>query len=252
MANPKKKKIQRGSEERSAKLAENQRIQKMTTYTGAAIVAVLVVGILAYAVLVGPPPPFVANINLDGQPVTGNPDSKINVVEFADFKCPSCKQFHDEVFQKLNADYIKTNKIAFYFLNFPISGSTGLDTANASNGAECVYHIDNAAFWKYYDAVYANQQSESQIWATTDNLVKIITDNNVLPAEQIQPVTDCINNKTYSADIDNDVKEGNNAHVNQTPSIFVNGKKMSSLLYSALKKEIDAQIEATSQPPPGS
>jgi protein-disulfide isomerase len=252
MANPKKKITKRGQEQKSAKLAENQRIQKLTTYTGAAIVGVLVLGILAYAFIIGPPPPFVADINLEGQPVIGDPNSKVKVVEFADFKCPSCKQFHDDLFKALNDDYIQMNKIAFYFMNFPIQNQTGLDTINASNAGECVYHIDNAAFWKYYDAVYTNQQDETQLWATSDNLLKIVTDNNVLPAEDIQQATDCINNKTYSSEVDNDIQDGKNARVNATPTIFINGKKMKSISYTDLKKEIDAQIEAAAAPPPGS
>ncbi|MBI1730266.1 DsbA family protein [Candidatus Acetothermia bacterium] len=252
MANPKKKKIQRGQEQKSAKIAENQRIQKLTTYTGGAIVGVLILGILAYTFIIGPPPPFVADIHLEGQPVIGDPASKVKVVEFADFKCPSCKEFHDEAFKQLGADYIQTNKIAFYFMNFPIQSQTGLDTIAASNAGECVYQIDNAAFWKYYDALYTNQQDETQLWATPDNLIKIITDNNILPAEDLQQVTDCINNKSYSSEVDNDIQEGKNAHVYGTPTIFINGKKMKSPSYIDLKHEIDAQIEAAAAPPSGS
>lgn len=53
--------------------------------------------------------PVVADMTL------GNPDAPVTVIEYASFTCPHCKNFHDNVFGQLTADYIDTGKIHFIY-----------------------------------------------------------------------------------------------------------------------------------------
>lgn len=45
----------------------------------------------------------------------GPVDAKVEVIEYASFTCPHCRDFHDEVWPKLKADYIDTGKIKFTY-----------------------------------------------------------------------------------------------------------------------------------------
>lgn len=45
----------------------------------------------------------------------GNPDADVTVIEYASFTCPHCRNFHENVFGKLKADYIDTGKINFIY-----------------------------------------------------------------------------------------------------------------------------------------
>ena len=60
--------------------------------------------------------------------VMGDPNAKVEVVEYASLSCPHCRSFHDEVFPAIKKDYIDTGKIRFEFVDFP-TNSPGLAAA---------------------------------------------------------------------------------------------------------------------------
>ncbi len=43
----------------------------------------------------------------------GDPDADVTVIEYASFTCPHCRNFHQQVFGLLKAEYIETGKIKF-------------------------------------------------------------------------------------------------------------------------------------------
>lgn len=45
----------------------------------------------------------------------GPADAKVEVIEYASFTCPHCRDFHDEVWPKLKAEYIDSGKIKFTY-----------------------------------------------------------------------------------------------------------------------------------------
>ncbi|KPP93055.1 MAG: Protein-disulfide isomerase [Rhodobacteraceae bacterium HLUCCA08] len=47
--------------------------------------------------------------------VQGNPDSPVEVVEYASFTCPHCATFHAQVYPRFKADYIDTGLIRFVY-----------------------------------------------------------------------------------------------------------------------------------------
>ncbi len=52
-------------------------------------------------------------------PVQGNPNAKVTIVEFADFRCPFCEKVFTDVIPQIKKDYIDTGKVQFYFRQFP-------------------------------------------------------------------------------------------------------------------------------------
>lgn len=47
--------------------------------------------------------------------------AKVTIVEYASATCPHCAAFHKDVWPKLKAEYIDTNKIRFIFREFPLN-----------------------------------------------------------------------------------------------------------------------------------
>ncbi len=45
----------------------------------------------------------------------GNPDADVTVIEYASFTCPHCRNFHENVFKDLKANYIDNGKIHFVY-----------------------------------------------------------------------------------------------------------------------------------------
>ena len=57
----------------------------------------------------------------DGGFVLGNPNAPITMIEFADFACPHCQEYHPMITQFL-ADYVVTGKAKFEYRVFPTAG----------------------------------------------------------------------------------------------------------------------------------
>ncbi len=239
------KKGAKSQEELKRKKAKEQQLQRITTYTGIGALVVVLALLGAYFLQNRTPSMegTAAEFKLDAQPVLGEPDAPVVIVEFADFKCPACKAFHDRVFYKLKEDYIDTGKVRFFFMDFPIP--LGDDSYTAAVAGECLYRQSNAAFWAYYNAMFKYQGDERETWVTLSKLQQIVRDY-VEPLVEIDEAAfeQCVKENRYRSVVDEDKRQGLAAGVRGTPTIFINGKKVQRWSpYSGLKALIDKELE---------
>ena len=86
----------------------------------------------------------------------GSPKAPVTVYEMSDFQCPYCRQFALETFPPLERDYVKTGKVRWVFINFPLTSVH----AHASAAAELALCAGKQqAFWKVHDLLFAHQES---------------------------------------------------------------------------------------------
>ena len=81
-----------------------------------------------------PSPPV--RISLDDDPVIGDPNAPITIVEFSDFQCPFCARFNIQTLPLLMEEYIDTGKVKLVFRDFPIT-SIHPNALPAALAAEC-------------------------------------------------------------------------------------------------------------------
>jgi protein-disulfide isomerase len=86
----------------------------------------------------------------------GSPKAPVTVYEMSDFQCPYCRQFALETFPQLERDYIRTGKVRWVFINFPLTSVH----AHASAAAELALCAGKQqAFWRVHDLLFAHQES---------------------------------------------------------------------------------------------
>ena len=86
----------------------------------------------------------------------GSPKAPVTVYEMSDFQCPYCRQFALETFPQLERDYVKTGKVRWVFINFPLTSVH----AHASAAAELALCAGKQqAFWRVHDLLFAHQES---------------------------------------------------------------------------------------------
>jgi protein-disulfide isomerase len=172
-------------------------------------------------------------------PSIGSANAPVKVMEFGDFKCPYCKNFHDQIYPQLKKDFIDTGKVQMFFTNYEFIGP---DSMTAAIAGESIYKQNNDAFWKYYDAIYANQGKEDQIWATPEFLIDLVKKN--VSGVDVNKLSEDLKNKTYEKDVLADNEIARNSKITEIPTIFVNGKKVEgSMDYSKLKKAIEEALK---------
>jgi protein-disulfide isomerase len=244
---PKAKKRKEAKPKGTPKAKQEQQLQRITTYTGIAAL-VVVVGIVGFYLLAGRspeggPPPVVdlekVDFKLEEQPSLGDPEAPVKIMEFADFKCPACKTFHERVFPRLREEYIETGLVEFFFINFQFLAE---DSVTAGIAGECLYQQSEQAFWQYYDAIFANQGPEPQRWATRSFLLQLVRQHvSGIDEEEFQS---CLAEGRTRPDVEEDKKIGQSAGVSATPTVLINKRKFEGAgPYSRIKAIIERELE---------
>lgn len=183
----------------------------------------------------------VDGLKYEKQPHLGNPAATVKVIEFADFKCPSCKKWTEQYMDPFIKDYVDTGKVEFFFMNFAFLDR---DSYLAASAGEAIYKQSNEKFWEYVHELYDNQGDESKIWATEKFILKFVK-NNIDGIDFDQFETD-LKNQTYMFDVKEDFKIAGSFGVNGTPQFMVNGVLLKDSSYESLTSAIDAQLTAAS------
>jgi protein-disulfide isomerase len=104
---------------------------------------------------IGGDPALVRPVGTDDHTL-GNPAAPVVIIEYSDFDCTFCKDFHNTLHQII-ANEGANGKVAWVYRHFPLSQihPNALSHARAS---ECIAKVSgNDAFWKFTDALFANQ-----------------------------------------------------------------------------------------------
>jgi protein-disulfide isomerase len=85
--------------------------------------------------------------------IKGNPNASIVLIEYSDYECPFCKQFHSTMNQIMD-EFGSTGQLAWVYRQFPIT-QLHPNAAIISEAALCVGDIGgNDAFWNFTDRVF--------------------------------------------------------------------------------------------------
>lgn len=158
-----------------------------------------------------PAAPTRAKLNLEGFQMLGRKDAPITVVEFTDYQCPFCRQFHTTVFGDLKKNFIDTGKVRFYSRDLPLD-SIHPDAFRAAQAARCA--ADQGQYWKMRDTMGANPGKL--------DLESLLADAADLKMN-VDTFRTCVQSQKYKEAVQTDVLEAMKIGAEATPT-FVVGK----------------------------
>lgn len=179
--------------------------------------------------------------SIEGQPQLGNQKATVTITEFGDYLCPSCKVWSQNIFPRLQQDYIDTGKVNFAFINTLFHGAGSQLTALA---AESIFKKDPDNFWEFHEALYEAQPEEEHdtTWATNELMIQL-AQAEAPSVDPIQLEAD-LKSQAAQAELDRDNVLVTKYNVQFTPSIMINGKMMEKPFdYDELTKLIEAALE---------
>jgi protein-disulfide isomerase len=180
-------------------------------------------------------PPQKVDVEVGNFPLLGKKDAKVTVIEFADLRCPFCKQTYETVKPQLTKDYIDTGKVKYAFRNYAFLGPASTLTANAT---ECANEQNK--FWEYHDYMYKNQPSESDTSMYTIDKLSEIAGELKMDSNKFKS---CLTDNKYDKNVSGDLAAGQAAGVSGTPTFFVNGVPLvGAQPYTAFQTAIDAEL----------
>jgi protein-disulfide isomerase len=176
-----------------------------------------------------------AKLTTDSQPSLGTPGAPVMMVLFTDFRCPYCR----EEAKTLRANLIQTypKEVRLYFKDYPLV-QLHPDAKLAAIAGRCVFQQNPQAFWQYHDWVF-----DQQTQITAENLngkVMEFAQDKQIDGLQLKR---CLDTRATEAEVDKSVKEAQSLQVDSTPTLFINGRRISSsLAWPQLKSLIDNEI----------
>lgn len=164
----------------------------------------------------------------------GDRSSKVALVEYADFQCPACKAWEPtvkEVIKESGSNFV------FVYRYFPLAQihQNALGAAKAAEAAS-----RQGKFWEMHDQLYANQEAWGSALNASEYFSKYATSIGLDMAKYNADIA----SKEVEDRILSDMKEGNKAGVQGTPSFYLNGSKLTLNSTDALKKILKETIEA--------
>jgi protein-disulfide isomerase len=168
-------------------------------------------------------------------PSLGSASKQFELVEFADFECPHCKDAQPVV-QKLLADFPQAH---YVFEMFPLVSIHPM-AFKAAAYASCVdQQAGNAAFFKYAAAVF-DAQTELEGADGTQALRNAATAMGLDPDK----IAACASLPATKARVESSMQLGQDLDVNETPTLFINGRAvpMLEMSYDQLKMVIAYQF----------
>lgn len=188
-------------------------------------------------------PQIIKNISLDDDPIRGNPDAKISIIEFSDFQCPFCAKFHKETLPQIEQNYISTGKVNFVYRDFPIQ-SIHPNAIPAALASECA--DDQGKFWEMHDMIFKTQRDWQGLEISQSvSLFKQYASKIGLDSKEFDS---CVDSGKYLEEIKNDLDDGRNYGVTGTPGFFVGNeqigftKLIGAQPYSSFQRIIEQQL----------
>lgn len=173
--------------------------------------------------------------SVDDDPVLGDKNAPVTIVEFSDYECPFCKRHFDQTFPQLVKEYIDTGKVKLVYRDFPLSFHDPMATKEAV-AANCARKQGgDSKYFEYHDEVFTRTKSNGNGLSEAD-LTTIATDLGL----NLSSFSSCLEDPTQTDEVKKDIADGSAAGASGTPT-FVIGKSTSN-------GEIDGDLVVGAQP----
>ena len=174
--------------------------------------------------------------------IFGNADAPVKIIEYSDFECPFCKDFH-KTMKQITDEYKDSGEVAWVYRHFPIDELHPVKARKEAAASECAAELGgNDAFWRYADKIFEATPSNNQIDLS---ILPLLAQEMGLDKGKFES---CLESGKYDARVEDDFENALATGGNGTPWTIViapNGKKISingAQSYFTVKSIIDAAI----------
>lgn len=183
-----------------------------------------------------------ANVSTDDSLIIGEADAPITIVEFFDYKCPTCNNFHQQIEPEIKKDYVDSSKVKFQLVTLP---NIGLDARIAAEGAYCAldqdkfeqYHVDT--FNYIWEKLHSKGEYGSDDVFTAESLSAIAKTAGLDTAEFDR----CVEQKSFTDLVDRDLKLSAEKQATGTPTFFIGEQRIvGAQPYTVFRSLIEQQL----------
>lgn len=152
-------------------------------------------------------PRFPDLANAEGLPSLGAKNGTLTIVEFADFQCPYCRESQNAIKQVLEA---YGDEVTLVFKHLPLDIHS--EAHASARAAFCAG--EQGLFWKYHDALFAQQKLSTATFTTIALSLGLIGDK----------FKACLDSDAANNAVLRDIRDAARWGINSTPTFILNGR----------------------------
>ncbi|MCA9392271.1 DsbA family protein [candidate division WWE3 bacterium] len=191
--------------------------------------------------------PAIVSISVDDDPVLGDANAPVTMIEFSDYECPYCKRNFEDTFPQIVENYIDTGMVKYVFRDLPLYFHDPAATKEA-NIANCAREQGgDEMYYKMHDALYTATGSNGA--GFTDAVLDDIVNDLGLDGDALKT---CYEEERYATEITSDANDAAAVGANGTPTFFIGASDPSgtiqgervvgALPYASVKAVIDSYL----------
>ncbi|MDP4552201.1 thioredoxin domain-containing protein [Alkalihalobacillus macyae] len=171
------------------------------------------------------------------QPYLGDEIAPVEVIEFGDYKCSSCKSLNQSFFPLIQEELIATGKVKFYFIHYPYINE---DSKRTAEFAEVVYEeLGNDVFWQFHHVLYDQQPNKAEQKDVFTIAFLEETLGGLVSEEETTQVVKAYENGLGEKAVELDLAYADKVGVNSAPSLYVDGKRFKGSTMAEFKKMVE-------------
>ena len=146
----------------------------------------------------------------------GSASAPVTVYEMSDFQCPFCRRHALETMPALEREYVKTGKVRWVFINFPIP-EIHPNSVPAAEFAMCAAR--SGKFWQAHHLLFTHQPAWARLGDPAAFLLSL-ADSLKLPR---RPLLLCLEDPAVRRAVEAEAQGAMRAGANSTPSFYIEG-----------------------------
>ncbi len=178
--------------------------------------------------------PPVAESRLELDPVLGNPDAPVTIIEYGSYGCSACRSWHQAgIIDQILAAY--PDQVRFVFRDFPVIYPSY--DRMAAEVAHCALDQGQDSFWRLHDALYSTIQprsSQADILRTGEQLG---LDGDAL--------RECMEQNTHRGTVQYHEDRARRLGLPGTPSFLINDTRLFNATPDALLAAIEQALASS-------
>ena len=178
------------------------------------------------------------------EPIYGQANAPITIIEYSDFECPYCQRFHETPKKVVDT---MPGQVNLVWRHYPLPFHEPLASKEAS-ASICAYQQGGSAgFWKYADAIFKLTKGNNQgipAEKGVDPPLKLATEQGL----NVDQFKSCIaNDAELKKQIAADIKDGQAAGISGTPGVIIINKANGKVNIVAGALPFEAVMDAVKQ-----
>lgn len=160
--------------------------------------------------------PQFAAVNTDGDPVLGDPNAPVTLIEFSDYECPFCQRHAQNTMPEIVKNWVDTGKVKMVFRDLPLSFHDPMAT-KAANAANCVRdQVGDAGYYTFHDLWFENTAGNGS--GVSDDKMNEFAST---AGADVNAFKQCVADERFVEEVQSDLADASAAGASATPSFFV-------------------------------